>query len=194
MNTNFAKVLRSARERKGMTQQQMASKLYVNRSSVSNWESGRRLPDAELLVRISKLLGIDVELLLTDGASVDEPQRVMVVDDETIILRGEIQELRRALPDAEVTGFAAPSEAVAYVRKNKVSLAFLDIEMGSVSGLDLCRKLLDIDSRIQIVFLTAFPDYARDAWATTASGFLVKPITPETIAPLLERLHVIRGG
>ena len=58
-----------------------------------------------------------------------------------------------------------------------------------MSGLDLCETLLDIDPRINVVFLTAFGEYSLDAWSTGASGFLVKPITVDGVKAQLKNLR-----
>ena len=70
-----------------------------------------------------------------------------------------------------------------------MALAFLDIEMGKTSGLELCRTLLEINPRTNVVYLTAYSDYAMDAWSTGASGFMLKPITPEGIKAQLGSLR-----
>jgi DNA-binding LytR/AlgR family response regulator len=61
--------------------------------------------------------------------------------------------------------------------------------MGKTSGFELCRTLLEINPRTNVVFLTAYSDYAVDAWSTGASGFLLKPITPEGVQEQLNRLR-----
>ena len=67
--------------------------------------------------------------------------------------------------------------------------------MGTASGLDLCRTLLEINPRTNIVFLTAYPDYSLDAWKTEASGFMVKPLTPEGVKEQLKKLrYPFRAG
>ena len=55
------------------------------------------------------------------------------------------------MPSAEITGFIRPREAIEYAKANRVALAILDIELGTVSGLDLCRTLLGINPRTNIV-------------------------------------------
>ena len=72
---------------------------------------------------------------------------------------------------------------------NQVALAVLDIELGTASGFDLCKTLLDINSRTNVVYLTAFPDYALPAWESKACGFMVKPLTPEKVRSQLENLR-----
>ena len=61
--------------------------------------------------------------------------------------------------------------------------------MGKLSGLELCRTLLEINPRTNVVFLTAYSDYAVDAWNTGASGFMLKPITPEGVQEQLQKLR-----
>ncbi|MBQ5510791.1 MAG: response regulator, partial [Prevotella sp.] len=70
-----------------------------------------------------------------------------------------------------------------------VALAILDIELGNASGFDLCRTLLEINPRTNIVFLTAYADYSLDAWDTEASGFLLKPLTPDGVRQQLKKLR-----
>ena len=55
--------------------------------------------------------------------------------------------------------------------------------------LDVCRKLLEINQRTNVVYLTAYRDYSFDAWDTGACGFLLKPIKPEDVKKLLAKLR-----
>ena len=55
--------------------------------------------------------------------------------------------------------------------------------------MELCRTLLAINPRTNVVYLTAYSDYAVDAWSTGASGFMLKPITPEGIEAQLKKLR-----
>jgi len=97
--------------------------------------------------------------------------------------------LEEALPNATVTGFTRPSEAIEYAKANRVALAFLDIELGKASGLELCQTLLQINPRTNVIFLTAYGEYSLDAWSTGASGFMLKPITLEGVAAQLKNLR-----
>ena len=153
--------------------------MYVTRSTVARWENGYRLPDAVMLSRLSEVLGADVNILFSAAAQSDEHPNVIMVDDRKLILTGSLPVLEEVLPQANVTGFTDPSEAIAFARVNRVSLAFLEIELRNESGLDLCRALLKIYPRTNIVYLTAYSDHALDAWNTGASGFMLKPVTPE---------------
>ena len=93
------------------------------------------------------------------------------------------------MPNAMIAGFNKPKMAVEYAKVNRVDLAFLDIELGTASGLDLCRALLEINPCTSVVYLTAYPDYSLDAWDTGACGFMVKPLTPESVRRQLKNLR-----
>ncbi len=93
------------------------------------------------------------------------------------------------MPGTSITGFFKPLEAVEYAKMNRVALAVLDIELGTGSGLELCRALLDINPCTNVIFLTAYTDYALEAWKTEAVGFMVKPMTPEDVRQQLKKLR-----
>jgi DNA-binding LytR/AlgR family response regulator len=112
-----------------------------------------------------------------------------MVDDRKLILTGGLPILEEVLPNANVTGFTDAIETIEYAKSNRVALAFLDIELRNTSGLELCRELLKINPRTNVVFLTAYSEYSLDAWSTGASGFMLKPITPEGIREQLKNLR-----
>ena len=189
MSLYFSDTLKNLRTEKGLSQQQLADRMYVTRSTVARWENGSRLPDAAMISRLARCLDVDAGILFSAVAESDDIPNVIMVEDRSIILTGGLQVLEEVLPNASVTGFTRPSEAVEYARTNRVALAFLDIELGKISGLDLCRTLLEVYPRTNVVYLTAYSDYAFDAWATGASGFMLKPITPEGVRDQLSRLR-----
>ena len=163
--------------------------MYVTRSTVVRWETGSRLPDAAMIARLSEVLDVDVNMLLSAAAQSDECPNVIMVDDRKLILTGGLPILEEVMPHATVMGFTQASEAVEYAKANRVALAFLDIELRNTSGLELCRTLLGINPRTNIVFLTAYSEYALDAWSTGASGFMLKPITPDGVREQLQNLR-----
>ena len=189
MNNLFAKKLRKLREERGLSQKQLGEKLYVNHSTVARWENASRLPDATMLLRIAGCLEVDINSLLQLAAQSDESPNVIIVDDSKIILSDGLAVLGEVMPEAAITGFIWPSEAVEYAKMNRVALAVLDIELGTASGFDLCSTLLEINPRTNIVFLTAYPDYSLDAWKTGASGFMLKPLTIENVKEQLKKLR-----
>lgn len=196
MNALFAKTLRQLRIERGLSQKDLANQIYVTRSTVARWENGSRLPDAAMISRIAKCLDVDINTLLSAAAESDEALNIILVDDRKIILQGGLPILEEVFPNATITGFTLPSEALEYAGRTRVSLAFLDIEMGKTSGLDLCRALLEIHPRTNVIYLTAYAEYAFDAWSTGASGFMLKPITVDGVQDQLRNLRYpfLSGG
>lgn len=189
MNNVFARTLRRLREERGLSQTQLGQKMYVNHSTVSRWENASRLPDATMIARLAKCLGADTNELFSLAAQSEESPNVIIVDDSKVILSDGVEVLGEVIPNATITGFIWPLEAIEYAKKNRVALAVLDIELGTSSGLELCRTLLEINPRTNVVFLTAYPDYSLDAWNTEASGFILKPLTAENVRGQLRKLR-----
>lgn len=189
MNTLFAETLKKLRTERGLSQIQLGKKMFVNNSTVARWENGTRLPDAAMITRISIVLDVDVGTLLSAAVESDESPNIILVDDSKTILSDGVAVLEEVLPSATIMGFIWPQEAIDYAKTNRVALAILDIELGTASGLDLSRTLREINPSMNIVFLTAYPDYALDAWETEASGFMVKPLTPENVKAQLKKLR-----
>lgn len=189
MSQLFSETLKKLRAEKGFSQQALANKMYVTRPTVARWENGTRLPDALMISRLAEILGVDVNFLLSAAAESDRFPNVIMVDDRKLILSGGLPVLEEVIPNATVTGFTDADQAIEYAKINRVSLAFLDIELRNTSGLELCKTLLEINPRTNVVFLTAYPDYSLDAWNTGASGFMLKPITADGVRKQLEKLR-----
>ena len=189
MNKQFAETLRKLREDRGLSQAQLGIKMFVNQSTVARWEAGKRLPDIDMLTRLSKVLEADMGMLLSAAVWSDDSPNVILVDNSKPILNYEVAVLEEVMPNATITGFIRPREAIEYAQKNQIDLAILDIELGTASGLDLCSTLLGINPCTNVLYLTSYPDYALDAWDTDACGFMVKPLTPESVRKQLGKLR-----
>ena len=196
MNIQFAETLKKLRNEKGLTQLQLANLMFVNKSTVGRWETGVRLPDAAMITRLSRILEVGVGTLLSAAAESEEFPNIILVDDNIAIIPDSLFTLEKIIPNAIITGFNRPLEAIRYAEVNRIDLAILDIELGKASGLDLCHKLLEINPCTNVIYLTAYPDYALDAWNTDACGFMVKPLTPEDVCRHLKKLGytVSTGG
>ena len=142
-----------------------------------------------MLGRLCAILDIPMSSIMADSRQSTAKPLVMIVDDERVILKYNASIIEKVMPNAETVCFTKPSEAIEFAKKHRVDLALLDIEMGSISGLDVCRKLLEINQRTNVVYLTAYRDYSFDAWDTGACGFLLKPIKPEDVKKLLAKLR-----
>ena len=194
MSGQFGETLRNLRTEKNLSQQQLAQRLFVNRSSVANWETGRRIPNLILLTRMAQILNVDISVLTSATVPEGANAEVIIVDDEPILLSGAIPILSDAIPEAIITGFLKASEAINYAHENTISIAFLDIELGNTNGIDLCKSLMDINPLMNVIFLTSYPDYAVKAWDTAASGFLIKPLKLKDVNEQLDKLrYPVRG-
>ena len=189
MSNLFAETLKKLRAERGLSQIQLGEQMFVNQSTVARGENGSRMPDAAMITRLSGVLNVDVSTLLSAVAGSEESPNIIMVDDSRVILSDSLAVLEAVMPNATITGFIWPQEAIEYAKMNQIALAILDIELGTASGLDLCRTLLEINPRTNVVYLTAYPEYSLDAWNTEASGFMVKPLTPEGVRAQLKKLR-----
>ena len=118
--------------------------------------------------------------------------RALIVDDEAPA-RGELRYLLAAHPEVEVVGEAATAhEALALAQSIRYDVVFLDVEMPGMTGLEAARLVLDRRERPAVVFVTAHERYAVDAFAVEAFDYLVKPVEPERLARVIERLSQAR--
>jgi len=189
VSAKFSETLRKLREERGLSQKQLGKQMFVNHSTIARWENGTRLPDAAMISRLAKCLGVDTNTLFLLAAESEDSPNVIMVEDSKVILTEGLTVLGDVMPNATITGFIWPLEAIEYAKANRIALAVLDIELGTASGLDLCRTLLEINPRTNVVFLTAYPDYSLDAWNTDACGFMVKPLTPDGVKEQMKKLR-----
>ena len=115
--------------------------------------------------------------------------RILAVDDEKIALEGLVDAIRDAMPTAAVSGFRDAKEAIQFAGGNACDVAFLDIEMRSVNGIELARRLKIQNPKVNIVFTTGYDEYMSQAFALRASGYVMKPVTTEKIRTELENLR-----
>ncbi len=115
--------------------------------------------------------------------------KILAVDDERLALQLLTDTIQRVLPGAEVFPLRKPEEAFACAQENICEIAFLDIAMRPMSGLELARRLKEIQPKINIIFVTGYSEYAGDAMRLHASGYLEKPVTEEKVEKELEDLR-----
>jgi DNA-binding LytR/AlgR family response regulator len=112
--------------------------------------------------------------------------KVLLVDDEAPA-RSKLRHLLGAHPQVEVMG-EATSAAEALGLAGECDALFLDVEMPGASGIDAARLVRGRTEPPAIVFVTAHASYAVDAFAVEAFDYLLKPIDPERLARVVERL------
>lgn len=105
----------------------------------------------------------------------------ITVDDEPFALEDIGAVLREAAPGCTLYSFSVPSKALEYAKAWPVDVAFLDIELGSMNGLVLAKKLKDLRPDVSIIFVTSHEQYAVEAFRLHATGYLMKPATAEAI-------------
>lgn len=117
--------------------------------------------------------------------------KFLTVDDESYALQITDQAVREAMPDAELRSFTRALEALAEIVENgyRPDVAFLDIKMPGMSGLEMAKRIREASPRTNVVFVTAYSDYALDALALHTSGYMMKPATAEKIQNELDNLR-----
>lgn len=112
--------------------------------------------------------------------------RVLVVDDEPLAVDWVVQGLRR-LPDTEIVGVASDGdEALLKVARLKPDLVFLDIQMPGQTGIQVAQSLVNAGAP-DVVFVTAFSDFAAEAFDLNAADYLLKPIRHDRLAEAMSR-------
>jgi len=114
--------------------------------------------------------------------------KIAAVDDERHVLE-RFERMVSGNDDLELCGlFESGEELLSYISENHLDAVFLDIEMPGESGLSLTAKIQDIDDHIDIVFVTAFNQYAVEAFELHAMDYLVKPLTEGRLEKTVSRL------
>ncbi|MDP8981777.1 MAG: LytTR family DNA-binding domain-containing protein [Acidobacteriota bacterium] len=112
--------------------------------------------------------------------------KALIVDDERIA-RQELRRLLAAHPEIEIAGEArGGEEALALIPKLAPDLVFLDIQMPGMTGFELLERLDDVP---QVIFTTAYDEYAIQAFEVSALDYLLKPIAPARLAAALRKVR-----
>lgn len=119
---------------------------------------------------------------------------IIAVDDEALALGYMLKILKEAAPESHLEGFENPFDALDYLREHPVDIAFLDIEMYGLNGIELAKQFKDAAPSVKIIFSTGFPDYALEAFSVHASGYLLKPPTVEAVKTEIDNLELPPAG
>lgn len=116
---------------------------------------------------------------------------ILAVDDEPIALEVLGRAIREAVPSCALFTFTDPWVALEQVKGGSLcpDVAFLDVEMFDLTGLELAKRLKDLYSSVNIVFVTGYAAYMGEAFHLHASGYVLKPATPENIRWELDDLR-----
>jgi len=114
--------------------------------------------------------------------------RVLLVDDEPLALE-RLQVAMKSIPETEIVGTAADGiEACKKIALLKPDAAILDIQMPGLSGVELAQSISG-QTKPDIIFLTAFNDFAIEAFEVEATDYLLKPVTFDRLRLAIERVR-----
>ena len=114
---------------------------------------------------------------------------VIAVDDERFALENLVESIEQASSGAQVHRFRYPEDARDFAKENHVDVAFLDVEMIGMNGVELAEQLKLYHPDINIIFSTGYGHYRDAAFDLHASGYLTKPITAEKVKKELDNLR-----
>ena len=114
----------------------------------------------------------------------------VVAEDEALLRQALVAELQRAWPGLQVLAECEDgASAVEALAEHTPDVAFLDIRMPGLTGLEVAAVAAEASPRTQIVFVTAYDQYAIDAFERGAIDYLLKPVKPERLAATVDRLQ-----
>lgn len=117
------------------------------------------------------------------------PLRTLVVDDEPLA-REELCFLLEQTGDVDIVGQGADGVmALRLAGELKPDLLFLDVQMPGLTGFEVARRLIEADLLPQLVFVTAFDQYAIDAFSVNAVDYLLKPVEAARLEQAIDRVR-----
>ncbi len=115
--------------------------------------------------------------------------RIITVEDEYTLLKHLTKRVQEALPHADVAAFDNSDDALSSLQNESADIAFLDIELGEMNGIELAKRIKAECPSCDIVFCTGYSSYAAQAFDLGASDYLMKPVTKEKIEHALSFLR-----
>lgn len=116
--------------------------------------------------------------------------KYLCVDDEQLQLLKLVHSIKEVDQNGQVVEFSNPLEALKYIEKNHdIDVAFLDISLPEISGIEIAKTIKEKDPSTNIVFVTAYSEYALDAHQLHVSGYLTKPISVNDVRSELKNLR-----
>ena len=107
--------------------------------------------------------------------------RIVCVDDEPLAVEDTMGICKTLSADISAKGFIKVNEALEWIQSNPVDIVLLDIDMPEMNGITLAARIKQINPDTVILFLTAYKEYAFDAFQVHPSGYLLKPVLPELL-------------
>ena len=114
---------------------------------------------------------------------------ILAVDDEFYALELLKDALNRVATDSTIYLWRDASSALHAAGEQKMDVAFLDIHLPEMNGIQLALELKRTNPKINIVFATGFSEYMKEGIDLRMSGYIFKPVTPEAVRAKLENLR-----
>ena len=115
--------------------------------------------------------------------------KIIILDNHKLIIAEIRRQVLSVLPKAECTCFTKQREAIEYVKNNHVDVALLDIDMPGLNGIEVAELMCRINPRLNIIFVTGYPEYALQAFSVPVSDFIVKPVSEEALKSTFNKLR-----
>ncbi len=118
----------------------------------------------------------------------------MVVDDEQLTMEYTCRLLKETGRAEVIGGYINPVLAMEEILRLKPDVVFLDIEMPELDGLQIAQRIYESDQQIETVFITAYNEYALEAFRVNAIDYLLKPISYNELSRAVERVKKRRDS
>ena len=115
---------------------------------------------------------------------------ILAADDEELGCRQLVRAIEEVAPNENLMAFQDSNELLKYARNHPCDVAFLDVEMGSISGLEIAKQLKLWYPKVNIVFVSGYNQYMEKAFKLRVSGYIMKPVKKEDIKEELEGLRI----
>lgn len=116
----------------------------------------------------------------------------IAVDDEELMLHALVRAISVSPDIKEVVKFSNSENALEYVKKNPIDVAFLDINMRGMGGIALAEKIIELRPNSKIIFCTGYEEYAIPAFKLHASGYLMKPVSAKDVQNEIDNVKGVR--
>lgn len=114
---------------------------------------------------------------------------IYAIDDEENALEYISRKIKACEPDAEIHTFGSAQDAIESAKKLPFDVAFMDIQMPGITGIELAKKFKKINPQANMIFVTGYSEYTMDAFSLDASGYLLKPATKDQVRHALDNLR-----
>ena len=114
---------------------------------------------------------------------------IIILDNHKLIIKEIRRQVLSVLPEAECVCFTKQREAIEHVKKNRVDAALLDVDMPGLNGIEVAELMCQINPRLNIIFITGFPEYALQAFTVPVSDFIVKPVSEDALRASFQKLR-----